>query len=149
MDLTVPGTPIPQGSLRSFKHSKTGAVVTPQMSKVIEQRERIAYAAQMGAPFQFLDITVPVQMKLHFFFARPKSHYGTGRNSKTVKASAPAWHTQRPDIDKLERLVLDALTGILFADDSQVVKCESSKHWVETNSETRIRIWTAQLPMSP
>jgi Holliday junction resolvase RusA-like endonuclease len=55
-----------------------------------------------------------------FVFPRPKSHYGTGRNAGTLKPGAPLYHASRPDRDKLERAINDALkiAGI-FKDDSQ------------------------------
>jgi crossover junction endodeoxyribonuclease RusA len=37
----------------------------------------------------------------------------------------------RPDIDKLARAVLDALTGVAFRDDSQVAKLDLLKLWVD------------------
>ena len=61
-----------------------------------------------------------VKVSMKFFFDRPKSHFGTGKNARTTKPGAPQWHTSKPDIDKLERCVLDAMTGIVFKDDSQV-----------------------------
>jgi Holliday junction resolvase RusA-like endonuclease len=62
-----------------------------------------------------------VHLALTFFFARPKSHYGTGRNAGVLKDSAPARHTKKPDLSKLTRAVEDALSGIVYLDDSQVV----------------------------
>jgi crossover junction endodeoxyribonuclease RusA len=51
-------------------------------------------------------------------------------------ASAPkkkqTWPVHRPDLDKLVRAVLDALTGSIIIDDSQVVSLVATKEW-ETN----------------
>ena len=41
---------------------------------------------------------------MNFRFVRPKSHYGTGRNAKKLKPSAPPHHTQKPDATKLLRI---------------------------------------------
>lgn len=75
-----------------------------------------------------------------FTFPRPASHYGTGRNREQVKPSAPASHTQTPDLDKLLRLVGDALTiaGVL-RDDSQIHTIIAKKQWGSIG-ETSIRI---------
>ena len=59
--------------------------------------------------------------------ANAKGHYGTGRNADQVKASAPPHPTTKPDATKLVRAVEDALTGVIWRDDSQVVRQWASK----------------------
>ena len=68
-----------------------------------------------------------VRVYVSFVFASPNGHFGTGRNAGVLKSSAPTNKVTRPDVDKLLRAVLDAITGIVFMDDSQVVKAEASK----------------------
>lgn len=58
-------------------------------------------------------------VELVFRFPRPKSH-GPG---------APLFRTQRPDVDKLARAVLDACTGIVYMDDCQVVALGAQKQY--------------------
>jgi Holliday junction resolvase RusA-like endonuclease len=45
------------------------------------------------------------------------------------RASAPRLPATRPDIDKLLRAVLDALTGLVFVDDGQVVTVNMAKEY--------------------
>ncbi len=73
---------------------------------------------------------------------RPKSHFGTGKNAKIFKKSAPAvLHCPRtPDNDKVLRAILDALTGYAWKDDKQVVMCQCRKCW-STLDMTSIVIW--------
>ena len=71
----------------------------------------------------------PVELSLAFFFPRPKSHYGTGKNSELVKASAPVHHAQKPDIDNVIKSTLDAMNGILYEDDKQVIQLRAEKRW--------------------
>ncbi len=69
----------------------------------------------------------PVAVELRFAMPRPKSHTG----AKGLKASAPEFHTQKPDIDNLEKLLGDQITrsGRIWHDDSQVVSMRSDKFW--------------------
>ena len=68
----------------------------------------------------------PIYLHLLFRFRRPQGHY----NAKgQIKPSAPATHTTRPDLDKLARSTLDALTGVRFRDDSQVAFLVASKEY--------------------
>ena len=65
---------------------------------------------------------VPFELEVTFHLHRPKGHWGTGRNAPLLKDSAPARPTTYPDEDKLLRCTQDALEGIVWANDSQVVK---------------------------
>ncbi len=63
------------------------------------------------------------------FFPRPKSHYGTGKNLGSLKASAPGWHVSVPDADKVQRAIGDALTGVLIQDDRLIACWVCQKHY--------------------
>ena len=60
--------------------------------------------------------------------------FGMGRNGKG------AYHTKRPDIDNLAKAVKDALKGIIYADDSQIVEAHLYKQY--GGPEVRIEIKT-------
>ncbi len=66
-----------------------------------------------------------------FLFPRPRCDYGTGKNSGTLKAGAPQQYIKNPDLDKLVRGVLDGLSGVLFADDRQVIRILGTKQYDE------------------
>lgn len=120
--LFVPGTPAPQGSKRYL-----GNGVMIESSKRVKPWRadiRAAALANFTQPY-----TGPIRLDLTFVMPRPKSHYGTGRNANTIKPSAPTQHTQKPDLDKLIRAVGDALTGVAYLDDSQVVGGAHMKRW--------------------
>jgi Holliday junction resolvase RusA-like endonuclease len=51
-----------------------------------------------------------------FIMPRPKNQYDAKGN---LKNPAPFFHTVKPDRIKLARAVEDALTGIIWVDDSQ------------------------------
>jgi crossover junction endodeoxyribonuclease RusA len=75
----------------------------------------------------------PVVVRAKFTFARPKAHFGTGRNAAVVKPTAPAYPASHAvgDLDKLLRAGFDALTDAgVWADDSQVVHVAARKVWV-------------------
>lgn len=64
-----------------------------------------------------------VRIEVKFYFARPKSHYGTGKNAGRLKPSAPREYLGTPDLDKLTRTVADCLTqsGVIV-DDKQIAR---------------------------
>lgn len=82
---------------------------------------------------------VPLLLFCVFVFDRPAGHYGTGRNAATVK---PAFISRRPagpgstgkdgkrhggDVDNCVKLIKDALAGVAYVDDADVVKVEAEK----------------------
>jgi crossover junction endodeoxyribonuclease RusA len=93
-------------------------------------RDSIAWHARQAAGPARWD--GPVHVDLTFVFVRPAAHYGTGRNARVLKPSAPAFPATRGqgDVDKLARAVLDALTASgVFLDDSQVSSLAARKVW--------------------
>lgn len=110
MKFFVPGKPAPQGSKR---HVGRGILI--ESSKDVGPwRERIALAAHLHADGP---TGGPVTVWLGFVMPRPKS--------APKRSTPPA--IRRPDADKLARACLDALTGIAFADDSQVIGLHVTK----------------------
>ena len=72
----------------------------------------------------------PLKVDLDFWIPRPKSHYGTGKNSHVLKEQhSDGYHTQKPDIDNLRKLVMDALNGVFWVDDSQICQGRTIKRW--------------------
>ena len=123
LDFFVPGDPAPQGSKRYLGDGR----MAESSKRVAPWRADIrAVAEAMMEPRHEALWAAPVYVQLDFYLSRPKSHYGTGRNAQKIKESAPKW-PGRPDVDKLARAVLDALTGLVIADDSTVVELLASK----------------------
>ena len=128
----VPGVPVSKGSAKAFVHRTTKRVVVMQDNRDRQKpwASAITYAAAESAVQHKHKINgCGVSVALHFTMPRPRSHYGTGRNSQAVKPSAPLRHTVKPDLDKLVRTVLDALTGVLWNDDSQVTQLTAFKKY--------------------
>ncbi len=127
--IRVNGTPAPQGSKR---HVGNGRMV--EVSKAVGPwREAVRSEAQTTLAIRAngeRPLSGAVFVSLVFTLARPKGHYGSGRNAGQVKDSAPAYPAGRPDVDKLCRAVLDGLTaGGAFSDDAQVVDLHACKIW--------------------
>lgn len=73
----------------------------------------------------------PLSLSLVFYRPRPAGHFGSGRNAGAVRASAAPFPVTRPDTVKLTRAVEDALTGVVWADDSQIVRHMLAKDYGE------------------
>ena len=94
----------------------------PWMNAVAE-----AATAEWG-PRDLATIDGPVFLELSFYFPRPDSHYGTGRNAGILKPSAPLYPDRGGyDVDKLSRAVKDALQGIVYTNDRRVVRLRAER----------------------
>lgn len=130
--ITVYGKPEPAGSKRAFINPKTKrAIITDDNRKAKPWKQEVAGVAlglTGGKPIQLFG---PLSLTAKFILRRPKSHYGTGRNSATLKPTAPTHPTGKPDTTKLLRGAEDALTGIWWGDDAQIVLQVASKCYGE------------------
>ena len=70
-----------------------------------------------------------VWLSLAIVRPRPKGHFRSGRNAGQLKDDAPEYPTSKPDATKILRAVEDALTGVLWRDDSQIVRHQISKDY--------------------
>ena len=70
-----------------------------------------------------------IYLKVIFYMPRPKSHFRTGKRSYVLKAKAPVFHSVRPDLDNLIKMLLDTISGKnkMVLDDSQIFTLEAKK----------------------
>ena len=111
----VRGLPVPQGSMRAFL-IKGKPVITANSKGLAVWRQAVNHEAQQVASGL---MTGPIAVELTFLMPKPKS----APKRKRIYA------TKRPDLDKLVRSVLDAITHVLIADDSQVVELHAHKDY--------------------
>ena len=89
--------------------------------------------------FQFKSdpLSCPLIINFEFVFARPKNHYGTGKNSGKLKATSPEFHAVKPDKDNLEKFALDCMEGVVFNNDSQVFSGATMKRYALEGEEAQ------------
>jgi len=161
--LTVLGKPEPRGSKVSIVlyDRLPGGGMTPRLNaqgKVIlfpkddnprskPWMNKVAKAAL--ARYGPLRLTGPVELSLRFYLVRPGYHFGTGRNAGIIKERyVGARHTVRPDRLKLARAIEDALTGVLYVDDSQTVAGPIEKEYCAPGTEQRVEIAVEELEVA-
>jgi len=133
--LVVDGNPATAGSKRALKSASTGRIIVLDDCKRGKAwRQAIQAAArESGIPCR----TGPVKLVCNFVLPRPKCHRGADGH---LKATAPIDHVTRPDTTKLLRAVEDALNGVAWADDGQVVSQFASKRYAFPNEKPGVRI---------
>lgn len=129
--LRVRGLPQAQGTARAFVAGGKARIATDANrtnSPLGAWRAAVATEARREYGDEPAS-RAPIKLTIVWVWPRPKAHYRGGDPAKGLRADAPAWKSSKPDIDKTERAVLDALTGIAYVDDAQVVEVRKRKLW--------------------
>ena len=95
-----------------YKTRETGKV-----QKIVQ--EAFKKALPEGAELPLFGENVPVIVTVDTYRPLPKS------KPKRVRSEPD---TFKPDFDNIEKLIADALTGLAYEDDKQVVDCHTIKH---------------------
>lgn len=139
IEFMVHGIPATAGSKSGFVNKKTGKVIMAPANK----RQKPWMAAVTAAAVEAYSgpvINHPIELHILFYLPRPKNHYGTGRNEGILKDNAPTLHTKKPDSTKLLRAVEDALTGIIWRDDSQVCLIRVGKIYANAQPGAKVTV---------
>lgn len=128
VSFTVYATPVPQGSMKSFIikgkwGAKDRSIVTSDNKKLKPFRGQVtetamAVLSEKGIAQPFAGKHVPVSILADFYLAKPQSVA-----KKRVHPSV------KPDLDKLIRSLCDAMTGVIFSDDAQIVEFNVRKKY--------------------
>jgi len=137
----IPGVPTPGGSKRAFvlKNGAGQIITRPNGAPAVvitdaagkknkEWKQQCAVFAKQnysGAP-----LTGPLKVTFEFYRTRPKAHFRS--NGQIKESFANEYPTTKPDVTKLIRAAEDAMTGILWIDDSQIVRQISGKSYSDT-----------------
>ena len=109
-----------QGSKRSVGHG-----ILLETNKRLRPWRALVTDAALATNQPLLNTAVGISIT--FRFLRPKAHFN--KSGLSLKAPAHLTSKQKGDIDKLSRAILDALTGSLLQDDSQVVQLSAHKRY--------------------
>lgn len=83
----------------------------------------------------------PVGMRVLALFP---TNVSDTKKQKAEKLAGGAWHMQKPDRDNVEKLVMDALSGIAYPDDCRSPHGTVTKRWVDrdlSEGSLTITIW--------
>jgi Holliday junction resolvase RusA-like endonuclease len=129
LEFEVLGPAAPQGSMRAFTINGK-ARLSSDNKKTGPYRQECGWAARralQGRETPLYGKHVPVMITIRFYFAKPPS----AKKSRTCPVVPP-------DLDKLCRATFDALKGVAWVDDAQVVQVFATKHYGEPKTSVRI-----------
>ena len=133
VSFTVIGVAQSMGSKRAFVPKGWQRPIITDSNRNLKAWQALVAEAAGGAiqaraePWQLLE--GPVRLTLAFYLPRPKGL------AKKMRA-----HVKAPDCSKLIRSTEDALSGIVYADDSQVVEIVAGKFYAAPGAPPQCRV---------
>ena len=129
-DCCLPGQPKAMGRPRYRKfqgfYNPTKKELNKYKAVLLERRTELFWKPDVVYPKG-----VPVMVRLDCQMRRPKIHFKSGgvRSFDRLKnwAKQMIGCTTSPDIDNIAKLVMDAMNGVIYFDDRQVVQLEVTK----------------------
>ena len=122
-NITIPITPVPKARPRFTRYGHT---YTPK--KTADYEKAVAeYWRQATKGFRY-DREQALIVNLVFGMPIPKS---TSKSKTELMANGTIRPTKKPDVDNLAKAVMDALNGVAWVDDSQVVRVSIYKEYAK------------------
>ena len=141
VNFIIPGKPIGKGRPR---FAKSGHCWTPSKTVMYEQGIKQAYWMKYGARMYAADKALAVEIVL--YYTRPKS---MTKKNQLLAQQGLLRPIVKPDVDNVIKAILDALNGMAFEDDRQIVQVTCEK-WYDTTEENEgfavvtIKGWEAE-----
>jgi len=119
----IPIVPTPKGRPRTALRNGRPVIYTPKKTLDFENFVKTWLSIRVKKP-----IETGVILHLEFNFVPPKSWT---KKKKTEALRIDSRHTIKPDLDNLEKSVMDAAEGVLYLNDCQVWQKSSVKRYSE------------------
>jgi Holliday junction resolvase RusA-like endonuclease len=126
IDFTVPGQPVAKGRPKFSRQGGMVHVRTPEKTANYETLVKLAAGAAMGgnAPMQG-----PLSLMLRLYVQIPKS---VTKRDRVAIAEGRFLPTKKPDVDNCLKAIADAMNGIVYDDDAQLVTVMVVKQYSDT-----------------
>ena len=131
IDFTIPGNPIP---LKRHRVSRNGGMYDPSS----KDKKQIWLQIAKYRPKQPLKGNI--YLKTIFYMPRPKSQYRTGKYAHLLKDKCKdvRYHSSKPDLDNLVKMIADILQPQMICDDSQICILQAEKIYGTERTEVTI-----------
>jgi Holliday junction resolvase RusA-like endonuclease len=141
ISFVVHGDPVPKARARVVQNKKTGRMYAFTPKKTLEYEELIRGVASSFRPVELME--GPIVLGLRVYRRIPKSF------SKKKSLAAEAGQIRpdtRPDMDNYLKAVKDALQGVIWKNDSQIVEYDNMGKYYsfDPRAEIEVREWEFQ-----
>lgn len=123
--MMLPITPVPKGRPRATADGACVRMYTPRKTQEFEEELAMLYGLFHGKKH-----SGPLNVCIELHFAPSKSET---KKVMQEMLDGTRLHTKKPDADNCAKSILDALNGLAYDDDSQIVKMTVSKEYAKEN----------------
>lgn len=132
---TVPGRVVGKGRPKFARRGNFVSTYTPEATRNCEAMVRqFAHEAMRDRVI----LTGPVALCVTIYLIPPRSW-------SHKKRAAARFPTGKPDLDNTQKLICDAMNGVVFVDDAQIADARVRRFY-DLNSPERVEVAVSDLP---
>ena len=141
--ITIPGEPVGKGRPKFSTINGHALAYTPKKTANFENLVKLSYKQQCTEkPF---DKEKQLKAVIIAYFSIPKA---TSKKKRALMLQGAVRPTKKPDLDNIAKACLDALNGIAYYDDSQIVELSICKKYSdEPRTELYLREYLKGEPL--
>ena len=124
VQFTVPGEPVGKGRPRVVRNGGITRTYTLEKTASYENLVKLEYQRQGGRMLK----DGPVKVWINADFGIPRS---VSKRKREAMIGGHIRPTKKPDADNVAKIICDALNGLAWRDDSQVVMLHVEKRFAE------------------
>ena len=118
--LTIPGPPCGKQRARTFRHRQSGKIVSMTPVKTVNYEALVKQTFVAKYP-DFIPVSGPIRMLMSIFVMPSKEA------ARKIKNRLETYPTIKPDISNIQKAIEDALNGLAYVDDKQIVRIDARK----------------------
>lgn len=137
ISFTVHGEPQGKGRPRFVSCGKYNRAVTPDQTVIYENLIKAEYTIKNG--HRRFEKDIPLMICIKAYYKIPKS---ASKKKTEQMLSGDVFPIKKPDFDNVGKVIADALNGIAYYDDAQIVEAVVSKRY---SDRPRVEVQIMQL----
>ena len=134
MRFTVDGEPKGKARARTVRNGDKVHSFTPKSTVEYEQLVKVSYLSTENRGIWFNN--EPLSINIIAYFQPPKRFTKSDREKVAKGVIFPV---KKPDADNIAKIICDALNGVAYRDDAQIVDCHITKRYGEPRVEVMIK----------
>ena len=134
----IDGKPQGKARARTFYNPKLGRVqsMTPENTVLYENLVKQSFVQQAGKDARWFN-KEPLAVYITAFYPIPAS---TTKKDRQLICSGKLFPTKKPDADNVAKVICDALNGVAYGDDKQIIKLSILKAYTEEQPRVQVFI---------
>lgn len=131
LSFEILGIPKPKQSARfRIVDKKTGGrfIASYQKKSVMDNEANISWTVTQQLPQGFVPFDCPIHVDIKYIFPIPTSM--SKKDDRAIREGKKIFKPTKPDLsDNLNKGLIDALSGIIFVNDSRIVSMTAEKYY--------------------